>query len=297
MEIKKLVKVGTSILLGATLFLQPISGIASANTTYKLNNTVNGYINAANAKNRSNARVKYNSGNYYIFKEHNGMLNISRNPRSAGAWINPADNKTPAKPVEEVVTKPAETSTQKKYAIGTLNNDNTFNLSVKTYGYVNAADANNHRNNKTLLEPGKFYVYKTHNGMINLSRSKGSAGSWVNPNNHKEVQAEIPQTSSKPKADTSSSPKLYSLSTFKYRGVINWSGMKFTWYSQRVLPGKGLNIPGRHVNKDGYAVGVNERCFIVQKSILGKGNVDVLRIEYDFEVYQCNGVDVSRENA
>ena len=59
----------------------------------------------------------------------------------------------------------------------------------------------------------------------------------------------------------------------------------------------GIKTYGCYVNKDGYAVGVNERCFIVQKSILGKGNVDVLRIEYDFEVYQCNGVDVSRKEA
>lgn len=46
--------------------------------------------------------------------------------------------------------------------------------------------------------------------------------------------------------------KLYSLSEFIFRGVINWNGFKFTYYSQSVLPGTGLNIPGRHVNADGY---------------------------------------------
>ena len=36
------------------------------------------------------------------------------------------------------------------------------------------------------------------------------------------------------------------------RGGVNWgpSG-KETWYSQKVLPGKGLKIPGRHVAEDG----------------------------------------------
>ena len=59
----------------------------------------------------------------------------------------------------------------------------------------------------------------------------------------------------------------------------------------------GIKTYGYEVNKDGYAVAENYRGFFVQKSILGKGNVDVLRIEYDFGVYQCNGVDVSMEEA
>lgn len=35
-------------------------------------------------------------------------------------------------------------------------------------------------------------------------------------------------------------------------GGVNWfNGRKETWYSQRVLPGGGLKIPGRHVASDG----------------------------------------------
>lgn len=35
-------------------------------------------------------------------------------------------------------------------------------------------------------------------------------------------------------------------------GGVNWfKGRKETWYSQRVLPGGGLRIPGRHVGPDG----------------------------------------------
>lgn len=34
-------------------------------------------------------------------------------------------------------------------------------------------------------------------------------------------------------------------------GVNYYNGVKETWYSQRVLPGGGLNIPGRHVAADG----------------------------------------------
>lgn len=47
-------------------------------------------------------------------------------------------------------------------------------------------------------------------------------------------------------------PALYSLRDLQYHGVIRWNGYKFTYYSQSVLPGYGLRIPGRHVNANGY---------------------------------------------
>lgn len=43
-----------------------------------------------------------------------------------------------------------------------------------------------------------------------------------------------------------------SLSDFMFRGVVNWGGYRFTYYSQQVLPGGGLKIDGRHVNAGGY---------------------------------------------
>lgn len=50
---------------------------------------------------------------------------------------------------------------------------------------------------------------------------------------------------------------------FMRAGVVNWGGNKYTYYSQSVLPGGGLNIPGRHVDggfvkdADGYIVIAN----------------------------------------
>ena len=48
---------------------------------------------------------------------------------------------------------------------------------------------------------------------------------------------------------------------FKNKGVIMFAGHRETWYSQKIFPGKHLNIPGRHidsrgviVDKDGYVV-------------------------------------------
>ena len=36
-----------------------------------------------------------------------------------------------------------------------------------------------------------------------------------------------------------------------YIGVVYYNGHKETYYSQQVLPGDGLDIPGRHVAADG----------------------------------------------
>lgn len=47
------------------------------------------FINASDAKNDRNRRGTYYKGNYYIYKQHDGMLNITKKAGSPGAWINP----------------------------------------------------------------------------------------------------------------------------------------------------------------------------------------------------------------
>lgn len=37
----------------------------------------------------------------------------------------------------------------------------------------------------------------------------------------------------------------------KSKGRINFNNHQETYYSEKVLPGSGLNIPGRHVAQDG----------------------------------------------
>lgn len=52
-------------------------------------------------------------------------------------------------------------------------------------------------------------------------------------------------------------------------GVVNWGGYRFTWYSQNVLPGGGLSIPGRHVNGAGFVC--DGEGYIVAATALGRG--------------------------
>ena len=78
-------------------------------------------------------------------------------------------------------------------------------------------------------------------------------------------------------------PRLYSLRNLTFHGVIRWNGYKFTYYSQRVLPGRGLRIPGRHVNADGFVA--DKDGYIVLANSAPKGTVIPTPFGYWGKVY------------
>ncbi len=55
-----------------------------------------------------------------------------------------------------------------------------------------------------------------------------------------------------------SSDVYYSASEFQFQGVIWYNGLKWTYYSDSVLPGEGLSIPGRHYDSAGYICDNND---------------------------------------
>ena len=77
--------------------------------------------------------------------------------------------------------------------------------------------------------------------------------------------------------------KLFDLDDFMFRGVIYWSGYKFTYYSEKVLPGGGLRIPGRHVNADGYVA--DEDGYIVLAGDTAMGTVFETPFGYKGKIY------------
>ena len=64
-----------------------------------------------------------------------------------------------------------------------------------------------------------------------------------------------------------SSSVLYSANKFKNIGVVYWNGWKWTWYSQRVWPGGGLRIPGRHVDNNGYVCDGNNYICLASSTL------------------------------
>lgn len=59
----------------------------------------------------------------------------------------------------------------------------------------------------------------------------------------------------------------------KSGGVYYYNGRKETWYSQRVLPGGGLDIPGRHVNAEDGTIRDEDGYICVAASDLSKGTI------------------------
>ena len=59
----------------------------------------------------------------------------------------------------------------------------------------------------------------------------------------------------------------YSSDQLRTQGAIDDGGYRYTWYSQRVLPGGGLDIEGRHVSADGYVVDAQERVVLASSDL------------------------------
>lgn len=54
---------------------------------------------------------------------------------------------------------------------------------------------------------------------------------------------------------------------FKSAGRYNDGKSSYTWYSENVLPGGGLDIPGRHVNDEGYVVDGDGNICLASKNL------------------------------
>lgn len=237
MNTRDYIKKGSMVTLSAAVLLSQSVVFAEE---YKLNNSVQVYSEAINAKNRINSIKTFPKGRYYIFKKDYGMLNISKKENVQGLWINPKDNielninnlyedgnigeefvlseevlgymssddavsdKNPVNTVSPATYKiynkskgminitldegqpgtwinPNKTLSSK---IETINVDK-INLDTKLDGYMNADDANNSENSVTIVEPGSYYIYRSYNGMVNVTMIKDEPGAWINPKNVK----------------------------------------------------------------------------------------------------------------
>lgn len=72
---------------------------------------------------------------------------------------------------------------------------------------------------------------------------------------------------------------------FKSQGTVNDGTYNYTWYSQRVLPGGGLDIPGRHVDDDGFVRDEDGNLCIAARDIEKGTEVDTpygKAIVYDY---------------
>ena len=86
----------------------------------------------------------------------------------------------------------------------------------------------------------------------------------------------------------SRSPKKYTAAYFRRAGVIRWGGVKWTYYSQRLLPGTGLKIPGRHVDSQGFVCDKDDYIVIAVTPAMRKARAIVPTPFGKFgKVYDC----------
>lgn len=66
---------------------------------------------------------------------------------------------------------------------------------------------------------------------------------------------------------TSDHTAMYGAGYFMQMGEVYENGWRYTWYSEEVLPGGGLDIPGRHVDDEGYVVDYEGRLVAASEDI------------------------------
>lgn len=76
----------------------------------------------------------------------------------------------------------SSSSSTSKPSPSTSTSSEKYTLAKSTKVYTNASDAKNNKNAAGTYSAGTYYVYKKSDGMINITKTKGKAGGWINPN-------------------------------------------------------------------------------------------------------------------
>lgn len=147
------------------------------------------YMSAADALARRNAVGTYAAGEYLIYKNYSGMINITKHENVPGAWINPAENKDNSPVVTVPVTTTAKTTatttprttTATQTTVTQAPTVETYKVVTALSTYTNAWDAKDRINSVGQYSVGTYYIYRNYGGMLNLTKNKGVAGAWINP--------------------------------------------------------------------------------------------------------------------
>lgn len=64
-------------------------------------------------------------------------------------------------------------------------NGSTYTIAQSIPGYVTADDAKNGKNSNSSVPAGSYFVFNQSSGMVNVTRSVGTPGWWINPTDNK----------------------------------------------------------------------------------------------------------------
>lgn len=145
------------------------ASIPTSTDPYRIVVMVPGYRTSSQAANRQNPVNNIPVGTYMIYNQANGMINITTRQGVPGAWINPADNVVPAEP-----TTPAPAPAAGNY---------TVLAAVPGYASSNAA-ANHLGLAPVTVQPGNYFIFNQSHGMVNVTKTDGKPGAWINPSDN-----------------------------------------------------------------------------------------------------------------
>ena len=80
--------------------------------------------------------------------------------------------------------------------------------------------------------------------------------------------------------------EIISANSFRFDGVEFWGDYRWTYYSEQVLPGGGLDIPGRHTDYNGYVCDEDDYICLAS-DFLPKGTVVSTPFGKSGKVYDC----------
>lgn len=91
--------------------------------------------------------------------------------------------------VEGILNKTVSSgSTAPKPSTSTSSGE-TYKLVTSCKIYMNAANAKNRKSSVGTYGAGTYYVFNKSDGMINITKTKGVAGGWINPNDNKTASS------------------------------------------------------------------------------------------------------------
>lgn len=165
--------------------------VNASDSTVRLDKTADGYVTAENAEKKVDAKTKYNAGSYHVYKISGKAINLSKKQGQAGSWIN----------VDDLAK--AETK-----AHGSISGEKvTVRNAVKVYR--NAKNALEAKSAVTSYPSGTYYIYKRAGNAINISKTAGKSGGWIDA---RTLEVKENSSASKPSDNTSNTAERVSLS-------------------------------------------------------------------------------------
>lgn len=163
-------------------------GISNSSQTAKIRNSIHTKIvQVAGLRDRGKKQA-----NFHVLREtrmpailtENGFIDTKSdaNKMKNRTWINKVAKAHADGIVEFYKLKKKSNAKVTNPSTVRTNKNEKYVITNDTPGYYTANDAKTGTNRRTTVQAGTYYVFKRHDGMINVTKRAGSPGSWINPN-------------------------------------------------------------------------------------------------------------------